>query len=65
MPAIPFKPTELVLSNLISSFKFETGEENITWRLDSVVKPYVLHKSGEVDVTPSLLLKVTVFDVSG
>ncbi|GAB1525208.1 hypothetical protein RhiTH_008365 [Rhizoctonia solani] len=57
---------KVVLSNLISSLKFEMGDEEIIWVAAGVAKPYARGKDGGIDVVrgPTLPLKVTVLERS-
>ncbi|KAJ1300719.1 hypothetical protein OPQ81_002363 [Rhizoctonia solani] len=50
---------KLLLAKLVSSFKFETSGIHITWRLDSVPKPYVGSDNDEMDLMPSMPVRVT------
>ncbi|KAH7325259.1 cytochrome P450 [Rhizoctonia solani] len=51
---------KVVLSTLISTFKFGLGPEEHTWTAAGVVKPHVRHEDGTVDSIPSLRMKVTL-----
>ncbi|KAB5587723.1 Cytochrome P450 family protein [Ceratobasidium theobromae] len=52
---------KLLLSNLVSRFKFELCEDVIIWKMDSMVKPYVQREHG-VDAIPSMPMKVTILE---
>ncbi|KAF8752273.1 cytochrome P450 family [Rhizoctonia solani] len=52
--------TETVLSNLVSSFKFELSNENIKWKNDAIAKPYTQYSDGTTSKDPKMLINVTV-----
>ncbi|CAE6474322.1 unnamed protein product [Rhizoctonia solani] len=51
---------KVVLSSLLSTFKFELGPDVHIWTAAGVVKPHVRCKDGTVDPKPSLRMKVTL-----
>ncbi|KAG8701172.1 cytochrome P450-dit2 [Ceratobasidium sp. 423] len=53
---------KVVLSALISSFKFELGPEEHTWTAAGVVKPHIRREDGTIDPVPSLRMKVTLVE---
>ncbi|CAE6504566.1 unnamed protein product [Rhizoctonia solani] len=53
---------KVVLSALISSFKFELGPEEHTWTAAGVVKPHVRREDGTIDPVPSLRMKITLVE---
>ncbi|KAF8685181.1 Cytochrome p450 [Rhizoctonia solani] len=57
--------TETVLSNLVSSFKFELSNENIKWKNDAIAKPYTQYSDGTTSKDPKMLINVTVMGESG
>ncbi|CAE6418186.1 unnamed protein product [Rhizoctonia solani] len=54
-----------VLSNLVSSFKFELSNENIKWKNDAIAKPYTQYSDGTTSKDPKMLINVTVMGESG
>ncbi|CAE6484408.1 unnamed protein product [Rhizoctonia solani] len=61
-PGMRFSQLEMkiVLSTLISAFKFDLSEEEVTWRNDVIVKPYVRGRDGTIGAVPSMPMKVTL-----
>ncbi|QRW26063.1 cytochrome P450 family protein [Rhizoctonia solani] len=57
--------TETVLSNLVSSFKFELSNENIKWKNDAIAKPYTQYSDGTTSKDPKMLINVTVMGEPG
>ncbi|KAF8690353.1 Cytochrome p450, partial [Rhizoctonia solani] len=57
--------TETVLSNLVSSFKFELSNENIKWKNDTTAKPYTQYSDGTTSKDPKMLINVTIMGESG
>ncbi|GAB1520141.1 hypothetical protein RhiTH_003214 [Rhizoctonia solani] len=57
--------TETVLSNLVSSFKFELSNENINWKNDTTAKPYTQYSDGTTSKDPKMLINVTIMGESG
>ncbi|CUA72706.1 Cytochrome P450 4V2 [Rhizoctonia solani] len=53
---------KVVLSNLISSFKFDLGPEEHAWTAAGVVKPHARREDGTIDLVPSLRMKVTLVE---
>ncbi|CAE6535269.1 unnamed protein product [Rhizoctonia solani] len=53
---------KVVLSSLISSFRFEEGLENHIWTVAGVAKPHVRREDGKIDLEPSLRMKVTLVE---
>ncbi|KAJ1308099.1 hypothetical protein OPQ81_002162 [Rhizoctonia solani] len=53
---------KVVLSALISSFKFQLGPEEHVWTAAGVVKPHVRHENGTIDPVPSLRMQVTLLE---
>ncbi|CAE6383625.1 unnamed protein product [Rhizoctonia solani] len=53
---------KVVLSALVSSFKFELGPEEHIWSAAGVVKPHVRRKDGTIDSAPSLRMKITLVE---
>ncbi|KAG8749564.1 cytochrome P450-dit2 [Ceratobasidium sp. 423] len=51
---------EIVLSNLISSFKFEPSKDKIKWKNDGIVKPYTQHPDGTTSAEPTMPVRVTI-----
>ncbi|KAF8684891.1 cytochrome p450 [Rhizoctonia solani] len=57
--------TETVLSNLVSSFKFELSNKNIKWKNDTTAKPYTQYSDGTTSKDPKMLINVTIMGESG
>ncbi|EUC57637.1 cytochrome P450 family protein [Rhizoctonia solani AG-3 Rhs1AP] len=55
---------KIVLSLLVSRFRFEPGSEDIEWTLSGILRPYVRGKDGAVDWArgATLPMKVTVLE---
>ncbi|KAG8732687.1 cytochrome P450-dit2 [Ceratobasidium sp. 423] len=55
---------KVVFSLLISSFKFELGNEDIGWTASGIVKPVIQRKDGTMDLGrgPTLPMKITVLE---
>ncbi|CAE6376625.1 unnamed protein product [Rhizoctonia solani] len=56
---------KLLLTTLVSSFKFELSDAPIMWRLESVPKPYVVFGTDEGVSSPSMPMRVTRLDKAG
>ncbi|KAJ1307064.1 hypothetical protein OPQ81_008043 [Rhizoctonia solani] len=53
---------KVVLSGLISSFRFDLGSEEHIWIAAGVAKPHVRHEDGTIDPESSLRMKVTLIE---
>nr|AVZ23830.1 cytochrome P450 [Thanatephorus cucumeris] len=53
---------KVILSTLISSFRFETGPEEHFWVASGVLKPHTRRDDGTIDSISSLRLKITLVD---
>ncbi|CUA78357.1 Putative cytochrome P450 CYP13A5 [Caenorhabditis elegans] [Rhizoctonia solani] len=51
---------EIILSTLVSSFKFEPSKHKIKWKNDGIVKPYVQHQDGTTSEVPTMPVQVTI-----
>jgi hypothetical protein len=60
-----WESTETVLSNLVSSFRFELTDVDLAWKNDVVVKPYIREPDGRISDIPSMPMKITVVGDSG
>ncbi|CAE6458178.1 unnamed protein product [Rhizoctonia solani] len=53
---------KVVLSSLVSSFRFDLGPEELVWTAAGVVKPHARHGDGTIDPEPSMRMKITLVD---
>ena len=53
---------EVVLSSLISSFRFEPGVEEHIWVAAGVAKPHARREDGTIESEPSLRMRVTLIE---
>ncbi|KAG8727621.1 cytochrome P450-dit2, partial [Ceratobasidium sp. 423] len=65
-PGMRFSQLEMkiILSTLVSSFRFDFSEEGITWRNDVIVKPYTRGRDGTIGAVPSMPMRVTLVEES-
>lgn len=61
-PGVKFSQLEMkiVLSWLVTSFKFELAEDTIKWKAGGIVKPYAQRSDGTISNDPAMPLRVTV-----
>ena len=59
-PQILTLNAEIVLSSLVSSFKFELSKDAIKWKAGGIVKPYAQYSDGTTSHDPMMPIKVTV-----
>ncbi|CAE6409486.1 unnamed protein product [Rhizoctonia solani] len=63
-PGVKFSQLEMkiILSSLISSFKFELSKDAIKWKAGGIVKPYARYSDGTTSRDPMMPLKLTVLE---
>ncbi|CAE6403032.1 unnamed protein product [Rhizoctonia solani] len=49
-----------VLSNLMTSFKFEPSNERIKWKNDAIAKPYAQYSNGATSEEPTMPIRMTL-----
>ncbi|CAE6474028.1 unnamed protein product [Rhizoctonia solani] len=61
-PGMKFSQLEmkLILSTLVSSFKFDPTQDAIKWMDDGIVKPHIQRADGSISEEPMMPVKVTV-----
>ncbi|CAE6502790.1 unnamed protein product [Rhizoctonia solani] len=61
-PGVKFSQLEMkiVLSSLMSAFKFELSKDKIKWKAGGIVKPYARYLDGAVSDEPMMPLRVTI-----
>ncbi|CAE6445955.1 unnamed protein product [Rhizoctonia solani] len=53
---------KVVLSSLVSSFRFGLGSEELIWVAAGITKPHARREEGAIEPEPSLRMKVTLVD---
>ncbi|CAE6474050.1 unnamed protein product [Rhizoctonia solani] len=61
-PGMKFSQLEMkiVLSGLVSSFKFDPSEDKIKWKATGIAKPHIQQPDGRISENPMMPIRVTV-----